>query len=344
MDEASGENTTTPASVETAELVDLVYLWVDGADPLWQCRRAHDFDRWIALNPDQLALHGNSSGRYRDNGELLFNLRAVERFLTNVGHIYVVTDNQRPSWLQTSAPLTIIDHRDLVGDRGEAIYDSGNVESYLHRIPGLSERFVYLNDDVFFGSPLDLSSWFSPTMKVYLETGTIAHPDTPQRWEPAPVNAAARSKELLLRLDPAYVHRPATFSHAPRPMRKSVMVELEHLLPQVFAESRSTTFREWRLPSLLPDFVPRWMTHTGLATAEIFDSLYISTCSPEADEQFAVLEADFGTIPFFCINDTCDEADVADPRLTRIAETLQRLLPQPSTFERISAGTSQLSR
>ncbi len=311
-----------------------MYLWVNGADPIWQQRRAVDFDRWIVQNPDELALHGNSSGRYRDNGELRFNLRGVERFLTNVGHIYVVTDKQVPSWLRTSERLSIIDHGDLVGDGHQPIYDSGNIESYLHRIPDLSERFVYLNDDVFFGAPLDLATWFSPTIPVYVETGTIPHSESPQRCGLSPINAAVRSRQLLLRLDPTYIHRPATFSHAPRPMRKSVMLELEGLVPEVFAESRATTFRVWRLPSLLPDFVPRWLTHRGLATMEVFDSLYISTCASDADECFSSLESDFGRIPFFCINDTCDEVDAGDPRLTRIAETLGRLLPDPSTFER----------
>lgn len=318
--------------------MDLVYLWVNGADPAWQQRRAADFERWIVDNPDELALYGNSSGRYRDNGELRYNLRAVERFLSNVGNIHVVTDKQTPSWLQTSERLTVVDHADLVGHGREAIYDSGNIESYLHRIPGLSERFVYLNDDVFFGAPLDLATWFSPTIPVYLETDTIAHPQSPQRWEPAPINAAVRSKELLLLLHPTYVHRPATFSHAPRPMRKSVMEELELRAPELFDAARATTFRVWRLPSLLPDFVPRWMTHIGLATLEVFDSLYISTCAADADEQFALLESEFGAIPFFCINDTCDEVDAGDPRLTRIAETLGRLLPDPSAFERASTA------
>ena len=318
--------------------VDLVYLWVNGSDPRWQARRAADFDRWKADNPDELALYGNSSGRYRDNGELRYNLRSVERFLENVGHIYVVTDRQLPTWLKESDRLTVVNHDELVGVPHRAIYDSGNIESYLHRIPGLSEHFIYLNDDVFFGAPLDLTTWFDPAITVYVESATVPHPDVPKRWEAAPINAAVRSKELMLRLDADYVHRESTFSHAPRPMRKSVMAELERTVPELFAEARSTTFRVWRLPSLIADFVPRWMSHRGFATLETFDSLYISTCSAEAAEQFTLLEQRFGTIPFFCINDTCDEADPNDPRLTRVGETLARLLPIPSGSENSPHG------
>ncbi|MGS0758513.1 hypothetical protein ACVBEH_29620, partial [Roseateles sp. GG27B] len=31
---------------------------------------------------------------------------------------------------------------------------------YIHRIPNLSERYFYFNDDVFFGAPVKVSDWF----------------------------------------------------------------------------------------------------------------------------------------------------------------------------------------
>jgi len=47
------------------------------------------------------------------------------------------------------------------------------------------------------------------------------------------------------------------------------------------------------------------------------------------------LLASFGNLPFFCVNDTCDEASDDDLRLLRIARTLNQLLPEPSSFEYI---------
>ena len=55
--------------------IDIVYLWVDGSDPVWQAKRQRAYQEWVSDNPDALAVHGNTAGRYRDNGELRFNLR-----------------------------------------------------------------------------------------------------------------------------------------------------------------------------------------------------------------------------------------------------------------------------
>lgn len=315
--------------------VDLVLLWVDGAVPGWQERRRADFDRWIARNPEELALFGNSSGRYRDNGELRYNLRAVEKFLTHVRHIFLVTDQQRPSWLVDSDRLTIVDHSEIVTEAPGSIYDSGNIESYLHRIAGLAERFIYLNDDVFFGAPLDVRTWFEPTMTVYVESGATVLSERPQPGLPVPVNAAALTNEWMTANYREYRHMNATFSHSPRPMRKSVMFEIEREAASLFSQVRSTAFRSWRFPSLLTDFVPRWMVHHGFAQLEVFDSVYVSTGSPEAPQELANVIETFGSMPFFCLNDTCDEAEPDDERLVRVRETLERILPLPSSLEKL---------
>ena len=132
-------------------LIDIVYLWVDGSDPVWQEKRQRAYSAWAEVNPDALAVHGNAAGRYRDNGELRFNLRALEKFFPGHGHVYIVTDEQTPAWLYHSDRVTIVDHRDLIPGHSTHLFDSGHIESWLHHIPGLAEQFIYLNDDVFFG-------------------------------------------------------------------------------------------------------------------------------------------------------------------------------------------------
>ena len=68
-----------------SEPVDIVYLWVDGSDPVWRGKREQAYAAWVRQHPDALAAFGNAAGRYRDNGELLFNLRALEKFFPNHG-------------------------------------------------------------------------------------------------------------------------------------------------------------------------------------------------------------------------------------------------------------------
>ncbi|MEC5163411.1 MULTISPECIES: stealth family protein [unclassified Janthinobacterium] len=318
--------------------IDIVYLWVDGADPAWSERRSRAYADWTARHPRQLAVHGNVSGRYRDNGELRYNLRALEKFFPEHGHVYIVTDRQAPAWLRPSERLTLVDHRDLIPAAAMPVFDSGHIESYLHHIPGLAERFIYLNDDVFFGQPVDPANWFGERLTVFAETATVPERDALQEDGTALVNAAILSKHWLARRYPHYRHEPRLYSHAPRPMLKSAMRELEALAGELFEQVRSTVFRSWRVPPLLPDLVPRWMVQMGYARQAILDPLHISSGAQGAELQLAALQADFGRLLFFCINDTCDEAEAGDPRLLRVAATLQRLLPQASSFETADVG------
>ena len=313
--------------------VDIVYLWVDGADPVWRGKRNAAFTQWNLQNPHDLAAFGNTAGRYRDNDELLFNLRALERFFPEHGHVYLVTDGQTPAWLQPSDNLTVIDHRDLFPHDTPWVFDSGHIESYLHHIEGLSERFFYMNDDVFFGATVDVDWWFGARLKVFSELGQVPDYDALQREESALVNASLLSRDWLSQRYPHYQHDPRVYSHSPRPMLKSAMVELERIAEALFTQVRSTSFRSWKVPPIVPDLVPRWMVHVGYADQSTLDPLYICTGDERAEQQWRTLRSKFGQLPFFCINDTCDEAPDDDIRLTRIAQTLQLLLPKPSSFE-----------
>jgi hypothetical protein len=121
--------------------IDIVYLWVDGNDSGWRAKRRSAARRLSASHRGAMAQYGNVEGRFRDNDELRYNLRALERFFPGHGHIYVVSDGQTPAWLRTSDRLTVVDHHDLIPSQHLPTFDSCNIESYIHRIPHLAERF-----------------------------------------------------------------------------------------------------------------------------------------------------------------------------------------------------------
>lgn len=315
-----------------AEPIDIVYLWVDGADPRWQADRRGAQAR--AGGNGSAARFADVSGRYRDNGELRYNLRALERFFPAHGHVYIVTDGQRPAWLRAGPGISVVDHRALMPAAALPVFDSGHIESYLHHIPGLSERFIYLNDDVFLGAPFDAAWWFSPAgMAVFKEAALLPDYAAPQPHESALVNASLLSRAWLSERDPHYRHVRRIFSHSPRPMLVSALRRLEQEAPELFHTVRSTVFRSWSAPPLIPDLVPRWMVQRGDAIVRECASAYLSSGAADADEQFADLCARFGRLDFFCINDTSDDAALDAPQLLRIGQTLQQLLPEPSRFE-----------
>jgi hypothetical protein len=133
--------------------------------------------------------------------------------------------------------------------------------------------------------------------------------------------------------DPLYQSTFRTFAHSPRPMLKSILLELEDTAPELFAAVRSTVFRSWDKPTIVSDFVLRWALAHGVASIRPYRHRYVSTGEANQNAQLQALEAEFGALDFFCINDTTDDAHAHDPRLQNVLTVLQDMLPAPSGFE-----------
>lgn len=136
--------------------IDFVYLWVDGNDPEWQAKR----NAFIGNTQKKSAV--NCEGRYANNDELKYSLRSIELYAPWIRNIYIVTDNQTPSWLDTSNPkVKIIDHKEIMPAQSLPCFNSCLIEHFIHRIPGLAEHFLYGNDDMFFNKPVTPDMFFT---------------------------------------------------------------------------------------------------------------------------------------------------------------------------------------
>jgi UDP-N-acetylglucosamine-lysosomal-enzyme len=113
-----------------------------------------------------------SANRFQDNEELRYSLRSVEKFAPWVRHIYLVTNGQIPYWLDLDNPrLTIITHQEIFQNKSHLpTFSSPAIESHIHRIPGLSKKFIYMNDDVMFGQDIGPDDFYTHTrgQKAYL--------------------------------------------------------------------------------------------------------------------------------------------------------------------------------
>lgn len=136
--------------------IDLVYTWVDGSDPVWKKKR----DRTIGKTEERSAT--NCEGRYKDNDELRYSLRSVEKNAPWLRRIYIVTDSQVPEWLDTSnSKIRIVDHKEILPPEVLPTFNSVVIEHALYKIPGLSEHFLYANDDMFFNRPVNPEDFFT---------------------------------------------------------------------------------------------------------------------------------------------------------------------------------------
>ena len=318
---------------DTETQIDVVYLWVNSNDKKWQNKRRNSFDIFLNNDKDNIALYANTDGRFRDNGELIFNLRCLENFFPKHGHVYIVTDEQRPEWLSQNKNVTIIDHKDIIPNKVNSIFASANIESYIHHIPNLSENFFYLNDDIFFGMPVDKQWWFDKELKYFYDNEPHDEYSELQSMLLSPINSSIQSKLWLKEKYKNYKHQNIALAHAPRPYKKSLLFKIEREAIDLFNKVRSTNFRSWKTPAVLVDFVPRWLEHHGYAKIKQMHTLYIESGSNDIETKLDQLTQEFGKIPFFCINDTCDNAEASDKRLLLVKEKLQKILPKKSSFE-----------
>lgn len=136
--------------------IDLVYLWVDGSDSVWQAKR----NATIGKTEEKTGV--NCEGRYANNDELKYSLRSVEMYAPWIRKIFIVTDNQIPKWLDISNPkIQIIDHKDIMPVQCLPCFNSCVIEHFLCRIPGLSEHFLYANDDMYINKPVTPDTFFA---------------------------------------------------------------------------------------------------------------------------------------------------------------------------------------
>lgn len=113
-------------------------------DPKWQAK----FSKYS--NSKNNSKNGVSEARFRDNGFLRYWFRGVEKFAPWVRYVYFVTDGQKPEWIDTENPkIRFVNHEDFIPQEFLPTYNSAVIERYMHRISGLSEHFVYFNDDFY---------------------------------------------------------------------------------------------------------------------------------------------------------------------------------------------------
>lgn len=122
------------------EGIDFVITWVDGSDRAWLEEKSRYDGTGVVDDNDE---------RYRDWEILKFWFRGVEKFAPWVRKIHFVTWGHVPRWLNTeNEKLHIVRHEDYIPREYLPVFNSNVLEIYMDRIPGLSENFVYFNDDM----------------------------------------------------------------------------------------------------------------------------------------------------------------------------------------------------
>lgn len=137
--------------------IDFVIMWVDSNDPEWQ----KSYSRHKALSTG-VEEHALLPARFRDMNIFKYWFRSVEAYAPWVRKIHLITCGQVPGWLNLHhEKINIVNHSDIMDEKHLPTFSSRAIEVNIHKINGLSEKFVFFNDDMMLNAKVSPSFYFS---------------------------------------------------------------------------------------------------------------------------------------------------------------------------------------
>ncbi|MEY2878416.1 MAG: hypothetical protein RLZZ15_796 [Verrucomicrobiota bacterium] len=302
----------TPSPPPPAARLDVVYTWVDGGEAGFQ-RRLREFSTAPAAT---------NAERYRDPAELLrHSLRSMETFFPDFGRVFLVTARpQVPAWLDRAHPRLSVVHHDAFFDDPGALpaFNSNVIESFLHRVPGVTPRFLYLNDDYFFGAPCSSADFVAPDGRPRVCGSFFGERFRARVYERQLVSFGA-------------------LEHGPLLVDRAEWIAALATAPAEIAALRRHRFRQ--PDDLRPDRLYRWyLLARGRGVAEpawrylrYARFLKLRDDPVRLARQLARLRA--ARPKFFCLNDDLGPAP-QPASFAAVTGFLADYFPQPSSFER----------
>ncbi len=331
--------------------IDIVYLWVDDTDKKWRTEKDKWFQEITGHAPVVRAANGTE--RWRDNGEFKHSLRSVEMFAPWVNHIYIVTGfGQKPKWLNTKNPkISIVSHETIMPKNTIPTFNATSIEMCIPNIPGLSEHFLLMNDDMFFNRALTPDYFFDSRGRAIVRHSNVHgyHGNVGRYMET--VDSYSQTLILCSKIihdvfgKKTYKYRP---SHGIDPYIKSSWITARNH-PLINRTVDYTTEQKFRTNNQ----IQRWLfnlydlihgravfvhAHARKCTRhKILDKIY-NTIHWRTTRNSAVVFSDCRTArdallhaPIFCINDAPDSDEET---LRANAEFMAWRFPNKSQFEK----------
>jgi len=143
--------------------LDIVIAWVDGADPILKQKREQ-------YKPTkEVASDAITDTRFASDDEIYYNIASIIKYVPFCRHIYIVTDQQKPAFIDEFAKqgicsadkIRIVDHKDIFSGYEQFLptFNTRSIESMIWNIEGLSDYFIYMNDDFFFNQPVQIDDF-----------------------------------------------------------------------------------------------------------------------------------------------------------------------------------------
>lgn len=109
------------------------------------------------------------------NHELQYSLRSVHFFAPWVNKIFILMNSaKQPSWIKDNSKIIIVEHSETFpSEKYLPNTNSNAIETTIANIPGLSNHYIYFNDDIFLGRRVKYTDFFTTDGKALIDDYSI---------------------------------------------------------------------------------------------------------------------------------------------------------------------------
>lgn len=259
--------------------------------------------------------------------DLKYSMRSVEKNVGWVRKLIVVLadDDCVPGWLNVSNKrVRIVKHAEIMPKDAQPCFNSNVIESYVHKIKGLSERFIFLNDDTHIGVPTPWTCFFTRE-GLPINRHCLGPPDHPV--ERKGMIMFVRMMQHAIR---TYGMHNTRYQHQVQPYSRALLRHYEGRFTKELRESRKHRHRQEDDFNLLR-FTTCFSTSEGRAPhVKTGDKTDYFTEAGDEEGVLRVPRAGKGRERpprFICINN-------AEAKYTYVYAVLEHLYPEAGEFER----------
>ncbi len=326
--------------------IDAVVLWVDDQDLEWREER-------LRYDKSQIAQVDAGAARYRDWGIFKYWFRAIEENAPWLNKVYFVTYGHIPKWLDINHPkLVVVNHKEFIPAEYLPTFSSHTIELNLHRIEGLSEKFIYFNDDMYLMNSVSQEDFFVEELPCaiaaldaivpemgnscvdyvklnnmnilnkYIQKNQMLKKD-PFKWFNLKYKKSLLKTILLL----PWKNSVGMYeSHQPTPFLKSTFEEVWRVEGEVLHRTCLNKFRQ------ISD-VNQWLLKNWQIMHGKFVPYSTKNCHYcEINNENKNLEKDMKQYKMVCINDSQESIDFEKAKAS-IIKSFEGKFPKKSTYE-----------
>jgi len=244
-------NKKTRKTREQSTAVDVVCLWVDGSDDAWRSELQTYLKEERRLYPQIHIYHSENREPEKKEvsarDELYYSAHGIVKFMPWVRKYFLVTMRpQKPFWWPECGRMgniefVLVHHDEIFEDKSQLpTFSSNAIQQYLHRIPGLAERFILFDDDCYIGQPMRKTDFFTkngtPVVCMIKHVPETDNPDT--NWMAMCMNTCGLIQSIIGKDKDVYFP-----FHVCLPLLKS---SLETFYENQTIKRRSKAFRRFR--------------------------------------------------------------------------------------------------